>query len=72
MWCWRRMEKVKQLVKVDNEEFLERVKQKKVILNNILRRKVNQIVHILRRNCLLLGVNEGEKIVWMDQEEAAP
>ena len=53
MWCWRRMEKIKWSEKVTNEQVLDRIGEKRTILNNIIRRKANFIGHILRRNCLL-------------------
>jgi hypothetical protein len=37
---------------------IERIGEKRTLLNNILRRKVNWIGHILRRNCLLHDVIE--------------
>ena len=43
-----------------NEEVLLRVKEQRNILHEISKRKANWIVHILRRNCLLLRVIEGE------------
>ena len=46
------MEKIKWSEKVTNE-VLERIAEKRTLLNNILRRKVNWMGHILRRNCLL-------------------
>ena len=55
MWCLRRMEKIKQSEKVTNEQVLEHIGEKRILLNNILRRKANQIGHILRRNCLIYG-----------------
>ena len=45
--------------KVANEKFLQRVGEKRRLLNNILRRKANWIGHILRRNCHLHDVIEG-------------
>jgi hypothetical protein len=59
MWCWRRMEKRKLSEKVTNE-VLECTKEKGTLLNNILRRKVNWICHILRRNYLLHDAIEGQ------------
>ena len=44
------MEKIKWSQKVTNEQFLERIGEKRTILNNILRRQANWIGHILRRN----------------------
>ena len=45
--------------KVTNEQVLDRIGEKRILLNNILRRKVNWIGHILRRNCLRLDTIEG-------------
>jgi hypothetical protein len=60
MWCWRRMEKIKWSENVTNEQVLDRIGEKKTLLNNSLRRKVNWIGHSLRRNCLLHDVIEGQ------------
>ena len=46
------MEKIKWSEKVTNEQVLDRIGEKRTLLNNILRRKANWIGHILRRNCL--------------------
>ena len=43
-----------------NEYVLPRIEEKRTLLNNILRRKVNWIGHILRRNCLFHDVIEGQ------------
>ena len=59
MWCWR-MEKIKLSEKVTNEQVLDRIGEKRTLLNNILRRKANLIRHILRRNCLLHDAIEGQ------------
>ena len=50
------MEKIKWTEKVTNEQVLERLREKRTLLNNILRR----IGHILRRNCLLHDAIEGQ------------
>ena len=52
MWCIRTMDKIKCSRKVTNEEVLERVGEKRTLLNNTLGRKVNWIGHIPRRNRL--------------------
>ena len=39
---------------------VERVGEKRTLLNNILRRKANRIDHILRRNCLFHDAIEGQ------------
>ena len=54
------MEKIIWSEKVTNEQVLERIGEKRTLINNILRRKVNWIGHILRRNCLLHDVIEGQ------------
>ena len=54
------MEKIKWSEKVTNEQVLDRIGGKRTLLNNILRRKVNWIDHILKRNCLLHDVIEGQ------------
>ena len=46
--------------KVTNEHVLERRGEKRTLLNNILRIKVNCINHHLRRNCFLLDVIQGQ------------
>ena len=43
-----------------NEEVLLRVKEQRNILNEINKRKVNWIGHILRRNCFLQRVIEAK------------
>jgi hypothetical protein len=53
------MEKISWTDRVRNEEVLNRVKEERNILHAIKRRKVNWIGHILRRNCLLKHVSEG-------------
>jgi hypothetical protein len=44
---------------VENEEALHIVKEERNILHTIKRRNANWIGHILRRNCLLKHVTEG-------------
>ena len=48
MWCWRRMEKISWTNHVRNEEVLLRVNEQRNIL------------HILRRNCLVKQIIEGK------------
>ena len=45
---------------ITNEQVLDHIGKKKTLLDNILRRKANWISHILRRNCLLHDVIEGQ------------
>ena len=60
MWCWRRMEKIRWIDYVRNEEVLFRVDEQRNILREIRKRKANWIGHILRRKCLLKQVIEGK------------
>jgi hypothetical protein len=60
MWCWRRTEKISLLDHVRNEEVLLRVKEERNIVHTVNRREGNWIGHILRRNCLLKHVIEGQ------------
>ena len=46
--------------KVTNSEVFDRIGEKKILLNNILRRKGNWIGHILKINCLLHDGIEGK------------
>ena len=54
------MEKIKWPEKVTNEQVIERIGEKSTLLNNILRRNTNCIVHILRINFLLHGRTDYE------------
>ena len=55
------MENIKWSEKVTNERVLERIGEKRTLLNNVLRRtEPNWIGHILRRNCLFHDVIEGQ------------
>ena len=58
MWCWNGEDKWSE--KVTTGQVLERIVEKRTLLNNIIRRKVNWIGHILRRNCLLNDAIEGQ------------
>jgi hypothetical protein len=53
MWYRRRMEKIKWSEKVTNKEVLERRREKRTLLYNILPGKANSFGCVLRRNCLL-------------------
>ena len=52
--------KIKLSEKIINEQILERIGEKRTLLNNIIGRKTNWLGHILRRNCLLHGVQMTE------------
>ena len=54
------MEKIKWSEKVTNEQALDRIEEKRTLLNNILLTKANWFSHILRRNCLLHDAIEGQ------------
>ena len=62
MWCWRRMQKIKWSENVTNEQVLDCIGENRTIqrINNPLSRKVNWFGHIVRRNCLLHDVIEGQ------------
>jgi hypothetical protein len=60
MPCWRRTKKINWTDHVRNKEVLLRVKEQRIILHEIRKRKANWIGHILRRNCLLQRVIEGK------------
>ena len=51
---------VKWSEKVTSEEVLERIREKRTLLNNSLRRKVNWSGYILRRNCFLHDAISGQ------------
>ena len=53
------MEKISWTDHMRNEEVLLRIKERRNILHEISKRKANWIGHILRRNCLLQRVIEG-------------
>lgn len=59
MWIWRRMEGIKWVDKVRNEEVLRRVGEEREILKTIRKRKRNWLGHWMRRDCLLIDVMEG-------------
>ena len=54
------MEKISWTDCVRNEEVLLRVSEQRNILHEIRKRKANWIGHILRRNCLLKHIIEGQ------------
>jgi hypothetical protein len=60
IWCWKRMEKISWTDHVRNKQVLLRVKEQRIILHEIRKRKANWIGHILSRNYLLQRVVEGK------------
>ena len=60
MWIWRRMEKIKWIDKVTNDNILTRVKEPRLkIIESIKARKKRWIGHVLRHDSLLKDVLEG-------------
>ena len=59
MWHWKRTEKISWTDHVRNEEVLQRVQEERSILQTIKRKNDKWIGHILRRNCRLKHVIEG-------------
>jgi hypothetical protein len=55
-----KMEKIRWIDRVRNEEVLHRAKGDRNVLNTINRKKANWIGHIMRRNCLLKHLIEGK------------
>ena len=53
------LEKIEWSAKVSNEQVLQRLGERRTLLNNVLRIKANWTGHILRINCLLHDTNEG-------------
>jgi hypothetical protein len=53
------MDKTKWSEKITNDEFFERIEEKRTLQNNMLNRKGNWIGHILRRNFLPNDGNDG-------------
>ena len=51
--------------KITNEQVLDRIGEKRTLLNNVLRREANWIGHILRRDCLLQDDIEELQIVMV-------
>jgi hypothetical protein len=58
--CWRTMEKVGWTDSVRNEEVLHRLKMDGNVVCAMERRQANWIGQILRRDCLLEHITEGE------------
>lgn len=59
MWLWRRIMKVKWTEHKTNEEVLEVVKEKRLLIKTIRERQKNWVGHILRNDSLLRTVWEG-------------
>ena len=59
MWLWRRIMKVKWTEHKTNEEVLEMVKEKRMLIKTIRERQKNWVGHVLRSDSLLRTVWEG-------------
>ena len=59
MWVWRSMDHVKWTDKIKNAVVLERVGERRIMLELIRKKKRNWLGHWLRRNCLLKDALEG-------------
>ena len=59
MWIWRSMEHVKWTDEIKNAVVLERMGERRLMLELIKKRKRNWLGHWLRRNCLLKDALEG-------------
>jgi hypothetical protein len=59
MWIWRRIMKVKWTEHKANEEVLEMVKEKRMLMKTIRVRQKNWVGHVLRSDSLLRTVWEG-------------
>ena len=53
MWCWRRMEKIKWLQKVTNEQVLGRIGKKRTFLKNLDTKKIGAEIFGEFRNVML-------------------
>ena len=69
------MERIKWSETVTNEQVLERIGEKRILLNNILRRKVNWICRILRRDAIerrmteVKGMEEHRSLMIWEQKK---
>ena len=60
MWIWRRMQKVSYTEHKTNEEVLNLVGEKRVLIETIIRRKKNWIGHVLRGEGMMKEIIEGK------------
>jgi hypothetical protein len=60
MRCWRRMEKISWSGRVRNEEVSQTVKEERIILPTINRRKLTGLVSSCIGNCLVKHMSEGK------------
>ena len=50
MWCWRKIDKIKLSEEITDDQVLEGMGKKRILLNNILRRKANLSSRLLCKN----------------------
>ena len=60
MCCWRKMENIKWSEKITNEQVIDRIGERRTLINNILCRKVSWMVIFHERNFLLHDVIQGQ------------
>ena len=60
MWLWRKIEGIKWQEHITNEEVLNKVGEKKSLINTITRRQKNWIGHFLKGNNLIKELIEGQ------------
>ena len=59
MWLWRKIEGIKWQDHITNEEVLNKVNEKRSLINTLTRRQKNWIGHVLRGNNLIKELIEG-------------
>ena len=59
MWIWRRIEKISWKDHISNKDVLKRVKERRSLIETIVRRKKNWIGHVLRGCGMLKEIIEG-------------
>ena len=60
MWVWRRMEKISWVDKVTNMDVLKRVDERRMLLEEVIKRQKQWIGHVLRGEGLLKNIIEGK------------
>jgi len=53
MWIWRRIEKINRTDRLSNEEMLQRVGEKRQLINHLRERQAKWIGHVMRGDTLL-------------------
>jgi len=60
MYCGTGIKRISWTERVRNEQIFQKVKEERNVLHTMKRKKSNWIGHILRRNCPLKHINEGQ------------